>query len=171
MFRNSNRGKSHNLVSAICHMSLNHDFVLLDRDTDGEWALARFIHDPRALHLHDDLIRYMLDTLNWIPTYNPSTGTSCYGLNMWGATLIEQDGAMIAERVFRAWAGLFANGPSTLELTGEYCWVEGEPERTGRHERLQYSRDDTVAVLHKLADYSAQIQMAFGRLYLYHGGV
>lgn len=152
-------------------MSLNHDFLLLDRAVDGEWALTRFIHDPRAIYLHDDLLRYMLDTLKWIPTYNPSTKKACCGLNMWGVTLIEHDGAVIAERVFRSWASLFKNGPCMLELTGAYCWVEGEPEATGQYERIQFVRDDTVGVLQTLADYAAQIQMSKGRLYLYHGGV
>jgi hypothetical protein len=158
-------------VSTTSCMSLNHDFVLLDRAIDGEWELTRFIHDPRAIHLHDNFVRYMLDTLKWIPAYNPSTKTDCLGLNMWGPTLIEHDGAIVAERVFRAWAGLFANGPSMLELTGAYCWREGEPEGTGRYEQLRYSRDDIVGVLQTLADYAGQIQMACGRLYLYHGGV
>jgi hypothetical protein len=152
-------------------MSLHHDFILLDRAADGEWAMTKFIHHPRAIHLHDDLVRYMLDTLNWIPSHNPATKSPCVGLNMWGPTLIEKDGAVIAERVFLTWARLFENGPDTLELTGAYSWIEDESEGNGQYERLHYSRDDTVRVLDTLADYSAQIQTADGRLYMYHGGV
>jgi|JI10StandDraft_1071094.scaffolds.fasta_scaffold45866_6 hypothetical protein len=48
-------------------MSLNHDFLQVDRERDGDSDLSRFINDPRSLHLHDDLVRYMSDTLAWIP--------------------------------------------------------------------------------------------------------
>lgn len=152
-------------------MSLDHDFILLDRAVDGEWELLRFIHDPRAIHLHDDLIQYMSDTLKWIPTHNPSTNLPCCGLNMYGVTLIEQNGAFTGQKIFRAWARLLESGPSTLELTGGYGWIEGEPQETGRYERLQYSRENTVRVLDTLADYCAEVQIANGRLYIYHCGV
>lgn len=146
-------------------MSLDHDFILLDRTTDGEWELTRFIHHSRAIHLHDDFVRYLFDTLKWIPTHNPSTNSPCHGLNMWGPTLIEEEGAVAGERLFRAWARVMENGPGTLELTGGYS------EDTGRYEQLQYSRDETVRVLDTLADYCAEVQKAKGRLYIYHGGV
>ena len=152
-------------------MSLNHDFLLVDRALDGEWEPMRFVNDPRAIQMPDDLVWYMFDTLKWIPTHNPSTKTACRGLNMVGPTLIEQDGAGIAKRVFQAWADLFSNGPHTLELTGAYSWVDGRPVGTGEYEHLEYSRDDTVEVLQAVANYAAEIQIANGRLYLYHGGI
>lgn len=152
-------------------MSLDHDFVLLDRVLDGEWALNRFVHHPRAIHLHDNLVRYMLDTLNWIPTHNPATNDPCSGLNLWGPTLIERNGAVVGEKVFRAWSRLLESGPSTLELTGSYLWLDEESKESGHYERLQFSRDDIVPVLDTLAGYCAEVQMANGRLYIYHGGV
>src|SRR5262249_17099501 len=84
-------------------ISLNHDFLLLDRETDGEWELTQFIHDTRAIHLHDDLVRYMGDTLAWVPTYNPVRQERHHGLCMWGSTIIDVTGAGAAEQVFRAW--------------------------------------------------------------------
>lgn len=112
-----------------------------------------------------DLIRYMNDTLNWIPAYNPATSQPCSGLNMWGVTLIEQDGAATGESVFRAWARLLQNGPAIIQLTGAYS------EDTGSYEQLRYSRDDTVRVLNTLAEYCVQVKVANGLLYIYHGGV
>ena len=61
-------------------MGLNHDFLLIDRDRDGEWELLQFIHHPRAIQLHDDFVRYMQDTLAWIPTTNPARGEPHRGL-------------------------------------------------------------------------------------------
>ena len=101
-------------------LGLNHDFLLLDRVRDGEWEQLRFIHDPRAIHLHDDFVRYMEDTLAWIPTTNPARGEPHRGLCMWGPTLIEAEGASVAERVFGGWAELLAAGPPRLGLTGGF---------------------------------------------------
>jgi len=161
-------------------VGLNHDFLLLDRERDGEWELTRFIHDPRAIHLHDDFVRYMQDTLAWIPTTNPGRGEPHHGLCMWGPTLIEAEGAGIAEHVFRAWAELLAAGPPQLVLTGGFSWAadEGAPpagERVtqleGGYDRLEFDRDTVIGVLRQLATWCGQVHSGAGKLYLYHGGV
>ena len=74
-------------------MSRDPDFILRDRIADGEWELTRSMLHARAIHLHDDHIRYILDTLHEIPTHSPSINLSCCGLNMCGVMLIEQDEA------------------------------------------------------------------------------
>ena len=158
---------------------LNHDFLLLDRDVDGEWDLLAFVNDRRALHLHDDVLRYMADTLAWIPTYNPARREQHRGLCWYGPTIIGVDGAETAERVFRGWADLFAAGPSVLMLTGSFGWtVAGDPDhpslaeqQRGAYERLEFDRDSLVALLRQLAGYAAEVRAATGRLYLLHDGI
>jgi hypothetical protein len=161
-------------------MSLNHDFLLLDRETDGEWVLTRFINDPRAIHLHDDLVRYMGDTLAWVPAYNPARQEPHRGLCMWGPTLIDATGAGVAEHVFRAWGELFAAGPPILTLTGNFSWAaEGErPPGAGRatqpeggYDCLEFDRDEVVRTLRLLAHYAERVRSSGGRLYLLHQGV
>ncbi|WP_425618510.1 hypothetical protein NA78x_002217 [Anatilimnocola sp. NA78] len=167
-------------------MSLDHDFLLLDRQIDGEPPRAGIFHDSRAIQLHDDLVRYLGDTLAWIPTFNPSTQQSQRGLNMWGITVIERAGADCAERVFRTWAQLLACGPSVLQLTGCYGWgqqiadpVSAEiPQRNfdsqqleGGYDALEFDRQAVVSTLQQLADYAALVRDSNGRLYLYHCGV
>jgi len=161
-------------------VGLNHDFLLLDRDRDGEWELLRFLHDPRALPLHDDFVRYMQDTLTWIPTTNPARAEPHRGLCMWGPTLIEVEGAGIAERVFRGWAGLLAIGPPVLALTGGFRWAaddaappagERVKQLEGGYDGLEFNRDEVVAVLKQLAGWCGLVRSGAGRLYLYHGGV
>jgi hypothetical protein len=161
-------------------VSLNHDFLLLDRDRDGEWELLRFIHDPRAIHLHDDFVRYMQDTLAWIPTTNPARGEPHRGLCMWGPTLIEAEGAGVAERVFGGWAELLAAGPPRLVLTGGFSWAaEGDAPPAGErvtqleggYDRLEFDRDEVIGVLRQLAVWCRQVRSGAGKLYLYHGGV
>jgi hypothetical protein len=161
-------------------MSLDHDFVLLDRETDGEWESAKILQDPRTLHLHDDLIRYMADSLVWIPTLNPSRNEPHQGLCMWGPTIIGLEGATIAKSVFQAWANLFALGPPLLSLTGNYCWEGDEDplpggdrvtQLEGGYEKLEFDRIAVVAVLRQLASHCEQVEAGGGRLYLLHYGV
>jgi hypothetical protein len=95
-------------------MSFDHDFLLLDQDVDGQTEFVRFAGDPRGVRLHDDLIQYMVDTLAWIPTTNPSRRHAHRGLCLCGVTIIDTAGAAVAERVFPAWADLFAAGPPIL---------------------------------------------------------
>lgn len=146
-------------------MSLDHDFLLVDRDADGDGDLSRFINDPRSLHLHDDIVRYMYDTLLWIPCYNPSRRESCMGFNMWGETILEQPGALIAHHIFLSWANLFAMGPAEIELQGNFD-LDLE-----RHQRFTLHRDECNATLRELAEYALKIHHAQGKLFLYHFGV
>jgi hypothetical protein len=159
---------------------LQHDFLLLDRDTDGEWELGQFHHDPRAVHLHDDLVRYMGDTLARVPTVNPARREPHRGLCMWGPTLIEAEGAAVAERVFGLWAELFAVGPPVLALTGSCSWPASDDdppagERVtqleGGYDRLQFDRDEVVGVLRQVAAWCGRVRSGGGKLYLCHLGV
>ncbi len=71
-------------------MSLDHDFLLVDRDVDGDGDLSRFINDPRSLHLHDDIVRYMYTRFPGFLATTPLRRESCMGFNMWGETILEQ---------------------------------------------------------------------------------
>jgi hypothetical protein len=51
---------------------LNHDFLLLSRKEHPFENWRNFYHHPDALLIHDNVIGYMADSLNWIPTYNPA---------------------------------------------------------------------------------------------------
>lgn len=160
---------------------LNHDFLLLDCEIDGDWSTSRFAHDPRAIHLHDDLLRYMTDTLVWIPTYNPARREQHMGLCMWGVTAITADGASIAEQVFLAWANLFSLAPPQLRLTGSYggtlksALSSADCERVsileGGYAQLVFDRDQVVETLQALARYAGEVLRAKGRLYLLHEGI
>jgi hypothetical protein len=50
--------------------------------------------------IHDDLIQYINDSLQWIPTINPSIPESGYGLNIHGITLIDEHGAVLMGNIF-----------------------------------------------------------------------
>jgi hypothetical protein len=95
-----------------------------------------------------------------------------------GATLIEAEGAEIAERVFSAWAELLAAGPPRLALTGAFSGEAEAPppgvrvtQLEGGYDRLDFDRDELVGTLRKLAAWCGQVRSGAGRWYLHHGGV
>jgi hypothetical protein len=104
-------------------MAMNHDFWLFRH---GERTYDDY-HDllPRRdapVSIDDEVLRYMLDTIQWIPTFNPALQKHHQGLNMWGTTIIEQAGGELVHQIFSAWAKLFASGPEQLQLTGLFTW-------------------------------------------------
>ena len=152
-------------------MSLNHDFILVDRTTHPSADYALFINHPSLVHIHDDLMRYMVDSLRWIPTLNPAKKDECgLGINFYGPTAIVAEGAVIAERIFRAWAELFQCSPEKLFLTGAWCSIEGKPN-SGHYEKLWFERNQVVSALIQIADYCAQTTSSNGERYLLHFGI
>jgi hypothetical protein len=99
---------------------LLHDFFLVDRQEFDYWNYSHFHNDEQAVRVHDDLIRYMGDSLEWISCHVPMTLPNLKevkGLHYYGPTIIKQEGAEEACNVFRIWAELFSRAPQTLQLT------------------------------------------------------
>jgi hypothetical protein len=73
-------------------MSLTHEFFLVNSEFElkdrYEWYRTnRYTWGDKAV-LSDDIILYMMDFLNWIPSYNPETKENGNGLNYHGLTVI-----------------------------------------------------------------------------------
>ncbi len=86
-----------------------HDFLLLSRAEHRFSDYMEFINDPVAIRIEDDLIRYIADTLEWIPTLNPAKNNESHrGLCYYGPTVIHTEGAQVASPIFNGWAELFA---------------------------------------------------------------
>ena len=151
-------------------MSLNHDFLLRDRAVHPETDYSTQHHSGSVILLHDHVLRYISDSLKWIPTENPALkGEPGMGLNFWGPTCITQRGAQQASGVFSAWASLLALGPPTLRLRGLWTFIEGEP-RSGAYEVLELDRDELVGKLRQLAEW-AQAVAVNPDLYVFHMGI
>ncbi len=150
---------------------LNHDFFLLSKTEHPFNSYMRFINDPRAIQLHDDLVGYMYDTLVWIPSFNPAKSEPSTGLCRWGPTVIDTVGASQAVQIFSSWADLFSVGPGWLRLSGEWSWIEGQPDSGGEYERLEFDRQETVGTLRRLAEYARRVAAGDGDLYILHLGV
>ena len=151
-------------------MGLYHEFHLLDNleiDYDKYWGIRSDVK------LHDYLIRYMLDTLYWIPTELPHfEKMSFQGLNTWGSMIIKGEGADIFCQIISAWISLFSFSPERLIITGSYVQYYNEdeqPEGEGYYEKLEYDRDKVIRNLKKLTDYATVA--AKGNHYILHIGV
>jgi len=148
-----------------------HDFLLLSRNEHRFSDYNRFINDPRAIQIEDDLIQYIADTLKWIPAHNPAKNESHRGLCFYGPTVIHTEGASATAAIFDSWAALFASGPDNLMLTGSWTMVEGDPPNEGKYETLNFDRDDVVGKLRQIADYAKQIVETHGDCFILHLGV
>jgi hypothetical protein len=88
--------------------------------------------------------------------------------------VIERDGAVLAHRVFTAWALLFSVGPSTFSLHGLRMFSHNEWLISGRDDfidTIEVQRDEVVAKLQQLAMYAKQVTESNGDLYILHLGI
>jgi hypothetical protein len=153
---------------------LMHDFHLLERSEFDYWDYSNFYNHPQAVQVHDDLLRYLSDSLKWIPCHFPKKRQKlleCKGLNLIGVTIIKAEGASIAQNVFDLWADLFSHGPEELELTGGWVWIDGEPMESGKFSTIVEERDDLVSSLRQIAEYAKRVSESQGRSYLLHLGI
>ncbi len=149
-----------------------HDFLLLPRTEASYSDYSRFIGDPRAISLEDDLIRYIADTLDWIPTRNPARDEPHRGLCFYGPTVIEAAGASAAVTIFDSWSAIFARGPERLKLKGGWTMIEDDPtNKGGEYQELNVDRDEVVRKLRQFADYARKVLETNGDYFILHLGV
>lgn len=155
---------------------MNHDFLLLAEDANSYSDYMKYA-DPRSflqsnlphVRIHDSLLQYISDSLQWIPSINPAKDAQAQrGLNCCGVTAINKRGAAKAKRLFQTWADLFAQGPKRIHLTGEFFWTEGKPPQEGSYERLSFDRDAIVSAMRQLTDFAEKC--VSGEFYILHLG-
>jgi hypothetical protein len=148
-------------------MSSLHEFIVID---GIECDLGSF--DPSRtedmVYLEDDFLDYIRDSLDWMPTYNPSMHEKQIGLNFCGETVILNDSAAQAARVFGAWHILLSCGPRALQLTGRYSWIVDKPLESGAYNVLNFNRYETLFQLEKLVRFCWLVEQNGGNKSLYH---
>lgn len=149
---------------------LNHDFFLVRSAEFAPRDFGHFTTLPGEVQLHDDILRYLGDSLAWIPTHNPARDEPGMGLCMYGPTVIFAEGARVAAAVFSTWARLFSFGPRSLDLTGAYGW-QGDDPSSGHYERIRVERDVLCERLGHLVRLTEQVAAGTGELYLLHYGI
>lgn len=151
-------------------MGLEHEFLIVSA---AEHAPAEYAHLSGAagtVRLHDDVLRYVGDTLTWIPTLNPATGKMGCGLNFYGPTAILVDGAPVAAQIFGTWAQLFRLGPEEIELTGLWTSIEGEPG-SGAYDKFTLARSSLTDAFDQIAGDLRRVAESEGAYFLMHLGI
>ena len=153
---------------------LMHDFLLVARKEFDYWDSSNFYNHPQAIHLHDDLMHYIGDSLKWIPCHVPARRNKLHehkGLNFYGPTIIKEEGASAAHNIFSLWAELFSLAPKVLKLTGAWGWIEGEPAESGKYSTIIVERDKVVITFRQIAEYGKRVIASEGSLYILHMGI
>ena len=150
---------------------LSHEFLLLPNWKMDQVSSMSPWNDQDALSIDDRLILYIIDTLKFLPTINPTkpADRAGFGLNYHGLTVIDRSGVSKASRIFRHWAGLLEEGPPDLELTGGFEWTEGGDPDDGRYVVWKARRDPLVADLRKLEELARGAES--GEAFLLHRGI
>jgi len=150
-------------------MSLEHQFIVLPKTEYSEkWLDWSFMkkQNVEIANIHDDIIQYILDSLKWIPTTNPSIPDKGYGLNNYGITLIEKEGIFQMQKIFEAWIELFSNAPDITILTGNYEFKENGK---GRYQKIKISKQKLLDDFSKIVAFS---KLSFEKdYYVVHYGI
>jgi hypothetical protein len=133
---------------------LKHEFYCLN---EGKFNYANYqSYDKKdsQVTIHDDLIRYINDTLMWVPCIHLSGNhyKETYGLSLYGATVINQDGASMLTHVLSSWENLFSKAPTNFELNGG---VTVKSDGTvGDFHKIRVERDEFLNHLNILINYA-----------------
>ena len=144
-------------------MGLEHKFFLVTYDEYEEMSYDGYYfpleNSSNLILIHDDIVQYIQDTLIWVPSINPAMNYERgFGLNNYGVTLFDKEGAEVIFKIAKEWADLFSNGPANLKLTGNYGWGPGDNAITdGNYEKIHMSRDELVKSFRKLQLFSEKV--------------
>ncbi len=99
------------------------EFILIPQTVSYEEGYVNFREFP-TVKVSDDLITYLWDSLQWIPTVDIQSGyDNCeetMGISRWGLSVIEKKGAVIAQNILMSWRDLFRNAgdPVIISIPG-----------------------------------------------------
>lgn len=155
-------------------MGLEHEFYLISNTSDVKnfWMYKENSNSViDSVVIHDDLINYIFDSLEWIPSKNPElSGTpKGRGLNFHGVTLFDKQSSESLIRILSSWRDLFKSAPNTLELTGDFVYDDINEQILGEYEKLVFNRDEVITLFEKVIAMS--VYLAEDDYYLYHCGI
>lgn len=154
-------------------MSLKHEFFVVNGDFDFnnkyEWYRTnRYIWKGKA-EVSDDDIQYLMDFLNWVPSYNPETKQNGKGLNYYGTTVFNEEGIRKLLSILNKWLGLIEEAPEIFSLKGETVWEEEDDgegywkqTRNRKKRRAMQTKLENLIVLAEKASKNNHIIIHFG---------
>lgn len=127
-----------------------HEFVVEDNRSsylsftwDSNGRLYREgLTEADYVSFDDEFIMYINDSLNWIPTWNPSTKEMGNGLNNYGVTIIDEQNLITFKGIIQAWMNMFEFATEIIVLT----------DQIGHYEKLEYDKSDLLKKLKKLIE-------------------
>jgi hypothetical protein len=122
-----------------------------------EWYYQNRESWKEKVGISDDLILYMIDTLEWIPSFNPVTKENGKGLVYHGVTIINRESSSQLKAIIESWVNLFSQGPDLINLCGQTVGKEDERgEVYFEVERIKMSKKDIMQVLNELIKLSSR---------------
>ncbi|EUB36571.1 MULTISPECIES: hypothetical protein [Fusobacterium] len=110
------------------------------------------IHDfglvgaEKEVHLDDNLILYIIDTLKWVKTFSKlENNVEKKGLNYHGITYFKDEGIKKLKNILLHWKNIFNLGENVIELEG--IFYNSQKKRNSKN---KYSKKYIVESLEKL---------------------
>jgi hypothetical protein len=149
-------------------MALLHTFHLIPSSIDIQNFFMTTKNNDAiidSVKIHDDMITYIYDSLNWIPSRNPALRDmpNGQGIHYHGITLFDEHSSEALLKIFTAWRDLFSNAPDIFQLKGPFIINRDE------HEILYFSRNEIIDQFETMISMSNYL--ADGNYYLYHCGI
>ncbi len=125
-------------------MSLNHEFIIVDRDSNWEKLHSEFYKNKENFEyvsVYDDYIQYFGDYFNFFTLYNPARDEEVQGLCYYGVTRIPFEVLDSVKKMLEHILGIFEFAPDEMNLTGNYvCGFAEKADFTGNYEKGYFER-------------------------------
>ena len=106
----------------------------------------KILEEKEQVHIEDNLILYIFDTLNWIDTFSDlKTNDTEKGLNYHGVTYFKGDSIRKLKKIIFYWKELFNIAEKKFELMGIYY----SPKRK-KYLKNRYSKKEVIESLENL---------------------
>jgi hypothetical protein len=150
---------------------MKHKFFFVQKEVDYSAYREYYKMEPDVI-IHDDIIRYIRDSILWVPSIQLSYShqKKSYGLYEYGDNIIDINGSEIFYGVVSAWKDLFSQAPETFEITlSVMCDHEGVAKYPIEFRKISIQRDILIDNLQKLSNHAKKTTDGEG--YILHLGM
>lgn len=148
-------------------MAQVHDFVVLNKETYAYEDHMQLVNQvPYDVSIHDNLIMFFYGFLQQIPTYNPSKKVRHTGLNCYGITIIDSEGALVTYNIISSIVNVMKLSPKFLKFSKGYTYKFAEEQ-----EKLIFQKYKVVDQFDQLKGCIKQVIDSNGQLYIVHLGI
>lgn len=120
--------------------------------------------EENKIHIEDNIILYIIETLSWINTYNDEElQHPNKGINYSGITYFDMNGIIQLKEILLGWRSLFEEAPVVFRLKGFYSFTTNKIEKDLYLKRKVLPQFDSLITLCEIAIKENKI--------IYHGGI